>query len=190
MNIPAGEPQLDLDALKLPEQNVPPRESFSDRVRARRGTATPKPAKKASERVPASKPGEFVEPLTQFYTMAGMGVAMLDARGGHDDHTCGPTIAENAVKIATAWDELAQKNDQVRKTLRTMLQGSAWAGVIGAHLPIAMAIFSQHMPGSIPPIMKPAPAEDTAEDTAPPVKKVPGRQYRRPPVKKAASNGS
>lgn len=188
INLPPGDPDVNVDDYKIPEQGVPPREGFMTRARSRK--AAPKPAaKKASERVPASKPGEFVEPLTQMYTMIGMGTVALDVRAGHEDHNCGPTIVENAEKIAQSWDELAQKNDNVRKALRTMLQGSAWAGVIGAHLPIAMAIFSNHAPGSVPTIMKPQQPEPKQERPEP-VKRTPSKQYRRPPLRTSANTVS
>jgi hypothetical protein len=115
----------------------------------RRDKATDKPLNKDKpvkkepplSRERASKPGEFIEPLEEMYALAGFGVSMFD-----HDGVCGPAIANSAHQAAVAWDELAQKNPAVRRSLRKLTQGSAWAGVFTAHLPIALAIFTAHMP--------------------------------------------
>lgn len=67
------------------------------------------------------------------------------------DGVCGPAIANSAHDAAVAWDELAQKNPAVRRSLRKLTQGSAWGTVLAAHLPIAIAIAGAHMPkGGMP----------------------------------------
>jgi hypothetical protein len=132
-------------------RNKPPEEP---RKRTTTRSTTPKE--------PPSKPGEFVEPLTQFYVMAGMTVAALDKH----DQVCGPAIAESAEQCAQAWDDLAQKNPAVRRALRSMLQVSAVGAVVSAHLPIMIAILTQHMPGAVPPSMRPVEAsEDDQQDS-------------------------
>lgn len=123
------------------EQAPPPRETAKDR----RAGRTAAKASKPKERVAAGKRGEFIEPLTQMYAMAGLGVTMID----HDGR-CGPVIMENAGTIAEKWDELAYGNESVRRALRTLTTGGAWAGVIGAHLPIAIAILSNHAGSLLP----------------------------------------
>lgn len=62
------------------------------------------------------------------------------------DGVCGPAIAGSAHTAAVAWDELAQKNPAVRRSLRKLTQGSAWGAVLAAHMPIAIAIAGAHMP--------------------------------------------
>lgn len=148
INLPDG-PAIDLSAFVDPsndgpqsEQRPPRRERIGERVRKTPVSRTP-PVKRATE--PASKPGEFVEPLEQMYTIAGIGIDMFD-RKDHVADSCGQIVASSAHDIAVAWDELAQKNPQVRKTLRKLTQGSAWGGVFAAHLPIAIAIMANHMP--------------------------------------------
>lgn len=168
MNLPSGEPDVDLDQYKVPEQGTPRREGFADRVRSRR-QAPPKPTK-TTVKEPVSKPGEFVDDLEQLYTMIGMGVVMVD-KGDHVGDDCSTIIITNAHDIAVKWDELAQKNPNVRRTLRKLLQGGAWAGVIGAHIPIALAIMSNHMPGNgLMPTPKPDDQEAPQEKPWKPVK--------------------
>lgn len=149
-----------------PQQEIPPRESFTSRRSAKSAAAKAAPTRKVNE--PASKPGEFTQPLSDLYSMIALGVSVMDARSGHDDHNCAQTIAENADTIAAAWDDLAQKNAGVRRALRKMVQGGAWAGVIGAHVPIALAIASNHMPGAIPERAEPSePTQPEPEPVAP-----------------------
>lgn len=96
------------------------------------------PLRKAT--VPRSKPGQFVEPLTKIY--AGIGLALMPF-----DQVCAVQVANSATTCAEAWDELAQKNDAVRKMLYAITETSAWGGVMIAHFPILMAVAGHHMPG-------------------------------------------
>lgn len=125
-----------------------------------------KPRKRTASRSNAStdgqryKPGMFVEPLEGIYTAIGMGVSAFDKHEVEDEAgnktivpLCGFAIASNAHSIATQWDSLAETNPQVRRALMKLLQGGAWAGVIGAHLPILGAIISNHMPGLMPGVV-------------------------------------
>lgn len=179
MRLPAGNPEVDLDAYKVPEQETPPKESFAARARSRR--SAPKTTK-PKERVPASKPGEFVDDLERLYKMAAMGVDFMDGMRGNLDHNCGDTINDNAHEIAVKWDELAQKDDSVRKMLRMLTQGSSWGGLMMAHAPIALALLTNHAPGSLPaPKINNTPQDQQQEPA--PVRKLPAkRQYKRPPV--------
>ena len=162
MRLPDGEPDVDLDAYKI-EQETPPREP---RFQRKRSSPTAKATKATTARrvaEPPSKPGTFVEPLETIYSMVGVGVSMIDK----PDHECGPVIAENAHDIAVKWDELAQKNPDVRRALRKLTQGSAWAGVIGAHVPVALAIIAVHAPGALPSQRKPADDQQSEDDQQP-----------------------
>lgn len=104
-----------------------------------------KPRKPAARIAPYKK-DEFIEPVTQMYVVMALGVSPFDSR-------CASVLAENAENCARAWDELAKANPQVRKTLRTLTQGTAWGAVIMAHAPILIAVASHHMPGmSVPTI--------------------------------------
>lgn len=128
-------------------------EAGEDRGRNRR--TAKKTANTTRKTEPASKPGEFVEPMTEMYTWLGMGVSVLDMRTGHiieDDqglpHTpCAETILEAAPKIAQAWDELAQRNPAVRKALRGLTTTSVAGQLIMAHAPIALVMIQAHVIG-------------------------------------------
>jgi hypothetical protein len=147
-----------------PDEPAPRTQSLSDRMKARieesRNRPESLPRKKTSTRStvrePPAKPGEFVAPLVEFYTMAGMAVAVMDKK----DQVCGPAIAESAQQCAEAWDNLAQKNPAVRKALRSLLSASAVGAIVTAHLPIMIAILTQHMPGVIPPNMRSVAIDD------------------------------
>ena len=95
--------------------------------------------KKPAVRVAAAKPGEFVDDLTALYTMLGVVVTTKDKE-------CGPAIVQAAPSIAEEWDKLAAADPKVRKALRSLTKGSAWGGVIMAHLPILMIIGQHHAP--------------------------------------------
>lgn len=180
MNLPAGSPDIDLEGYKIPEQEVPPKESFATRARSRRNA--PK-ATKPKERVPASKPGEFVDDLERLYKMAAMGVDFMDGMRGNLDHNCGDTIKDNAHDIAVKWDELAQKDDSVRKMLRMLTQGSSWGGLMMAHAPIALALLSNHAPGSLPTPKINNDQQPEQDQPLTPVRTLPRKpQYKRPPV--------
>lgn len=159
-----------------PKTQVPPRrERIRDRVRQPSKKAEPK------KKEPASKPGEFVEPLSEIYVMLGMGVGFVD-----HDGICGPVIATNAQSMATAWDELAQKNESVRRTLRKLTQGGAWAGVLAAHAPVALAIMSAHnMLPEMPSLMpEPEPEPEPESKVKPePVKRTRAKKRTQPKPK-------
>lgn len=114
------------------------------RLRARIAPDT-KPTNKADSKpdakpIPPYKPGQYLEPLTQAYAMAGMLALPFNS-------TIGTTITENAESCAKAWDDLAAKNVEVRRALNTLLQGSAWSAVIIAHAPIMLVVMHEYAPG-------------------------------------------
>lgn len=83
--------------------------------------------------------GQFVKPLADMYTMVGMTVLTFDM-------TCGQTIIENAERCAKTLDDLAYKNDAVRRVLISLVTTSIWGAVIVAHAPIIFAIMVHHAP--------------------------------------------
>lgn len=132
----------DTDAIVADGKPLPPRRMPGFGGPPRKGTA-PKSATRQSKPKtvePPSKPGEFTEDIAGFYTMLGLGVGMRD-------QFCGRTIVENAEKIATEWDKLAESNPAVRKALRSMLKVTAVGSLMAAHVPIIMAISAHHGPG-------------------------------------------
>jgi hypothetical protein len=154
--------------------NPPKRKTASEKARellskpqAGKGSSAPPKPSTRPRAEPASKPGEFVEPITDFYVLIGLAVAGYDDARGNRDHQCGMIIAETAPKVAEKWDELAQKNPAVRRALRNMLQVSAVGALIGAHVPIVIAISAAHGGPSIPFLPKPVQAEDEPAEYPP-----------------------
>lgn len=110
-------------------------------------------AVKARKVVP-NKPGQFVEPLTDFYTMAALTLmpfkpqvsfAILgpsrnlteDEQENPDLAAQVPTVAENC---ARAWDEAAQRSERLRGMLDTFLTVGVLGTLVAAHTPIIMAV--------------------------------------------------
>lgn len=83
--------------------------------------------------------------IVAFYTMSAFALAPINTDAA-------TAVADSAEKCADTWMELASKNDNVRKAIRALLEGSAWSAVIMAHLPIAMALIPEHLR---PPIFTP-----------------------------------
>lgn len=125
------------------------REPLRKRVRAASGT--PKEAK-PKERVAAQKKDEFVQPLTEMYTMLGVVLTPFDP--------VGPVIIQSAPNCAQSLNDLAAENESVRKALRSLTQASAMGAVIVAHAPIFISLATNHMPGALPRAMRPEPSED------------------------------
>lgn len=112
-------------------------------TRAKRQTSPPPPVVK----------GEFIEPLTDLYNTIGIAlmpfkpqvaIALVSpARDASEEEKAKgidpPTVAENC---ARAWDEVAQKNESVRRALKTMTTVGVWGGLFMAHAPILMAIMA------------------------------------------------
>lgn len=157
-------PIADESAPEMVEDSRSPLEIAKERIQQARGINPATGQKERKKRstttrakaVPASKPGEFVEPMTDMYTWLGMGMSMFDFHSGHVETDsngmpvapCGVTIVKNAPKIAEAWDTLAQKNPAVRKALRGLTTTSIAGQLIMAHAPIAAAIIQGHVIGT------------------------------------------
>jgi len=103
-----------------------------------------------------TKPGELVEPLTNYYmTLAlfltpvkpdvAMSIMAPVVVGIEDDGVTGVTKTRAQV-CAEAWDELAQENDAVRRAVLWLIEGGKWGAVFMANLPILMAAFPAAMP--------------------------------------------
>lgn len=133
-----------------PKGGVPPRKGIFAKKAPEKKAAAPRAAKKTE---PPSKKGEFKDDLMALYATAAMGIGLKDPE-------CAKTIIENGEKCAESWDELAQKNESVRKVLRTLTATSAWSAVIMAHMPIAMAVMAHHGPGFAPAVPHATPEEE------------------------------
>lgn len=152
----------DLPNLEIKDADFPPpKSSFvppknSDGSVRERVKRTPilggKPAGERREKkeVPPSKPGEFVEPVADFYRFAAMMVFPFDPHCASvvietDDNKDSKHYGKDRAQIcAEAWDDVAQKNPQVRKFLRMMTTGGTWGALVAANAPIIMAILSHH----------------------------------------------
>lgn len=54
-------------------------------------------------------------------------------------------VVDNAEQCADAWYELADENDNVRRMILAMLEGSAWSKLLAAHMPIIIAAVPHDM---------------------------------------------
>lgn len=126
--------------------------------RAKRPTTPPPPVNK----------GEFVQPLEDIYSTIAMALLPLKptvamaivspVRAQTDEELKAdiqpPTVAHNC---AVAWDEVAQKNESVRRVLKQMTTIGVWGGLIMAHAPILAAVMAETPAGAaFAPMFNPA----------------------------------
>ena len=114
------------------------RDAHEEPPKRGRTRTTTRPTRTA-RKVPTSKPGQFVEPLSQVYV--GIGAMLLPF-----DATCGAAIVESGPRCAETLDKLAQQNDAVRRALFALTQTSAITAVVVAHAPIMIAVARHHVP--------------------------------------------
>lgn len=145
-------PPLDLHALIAAAEETPRNESFgTPNFEASREPRRPlfggktKTDDKRNTRVKAkvtipNRKGQFIEPLTELYGFIGFGLMPLDP-------TCAVAIMQAAPKCAEAWDDLAYKNQAVRRVLHSITQASIIGQLAAAHMPIILAILSHHVKG-------------------------------------------
>lgn len=113
---------------------------------------------------PENVPGQFVQPLEDVYSTLAMAmfpfkpqVAMAiigPAREPTEEELAKriepPTVAHNC---AVAWDEVAQKNESVRRVLKSMTTVGVWGGLFMAHAPILAAVMAEtSMPNPFSPV--------------------------------------
>lgn len=89
------------------------------------------PRPKISTEVPMPPKGVLAGGVANAYVFAGMGVGMVRPQTGM-------TLAANADECGKAWETLAEQNPAVRRALLSLLQTSAWGGIIAVHIPIVM----------------------------------------------------
>lgn len=149
--VPNHRATVDSDAPSLEEP--PKRTPLRDRILKGKDSADkprdtrPKPAKKHVPNVP----GQFVEPLTDFYngaamllmpfkptvSMAIIGPARTPTQEELETSADIPSVAENC---ARAWDEAAQRSESVRRMIDGFLTVGVWGALIAAHVPIMVAV--------------------------------------------------
>lgn len=166
-----GKPLVDWDAIRAEAEDVPPigtpyekpdhkasreRPRWAGRARTKTQDATSSKSSasraKPKKTVPNRK-GQFVQPITQLYGYIGMGVFVRD-------QVCGAAIIQAAPQCAEAWDEMAYKNEAVRRVLWAVVQTGDLGKIIAAHLPILVAAMSHHVP-----VMRDNPAVDAVIHT-------------------------
>lgn len=146
-----GMPPIDLGDLSFTD--VPPSDDFAvpqaeaskdERTRRLFGPRKPReaPTRTRAPRktpVPKTRPGALVEPIEQIYTTIG-------ALWSPFDPVCGGAVIASAHNCAQTLDDLAQRNDAVRRALLALTQTSAIGAVAVAHAPIALAVATHHVP--------------------------------------------
>jgi hypothetical protein len=140
---------VDGEVQEAPKPASPFRERFLKNKPPKDSVRDTRPLK--AQKVVPNKPGQFVEPLTDFYnTMAlvampfkpEVSMAILGpCRPQTEDEVAKdvqpPTVAENC---ARAWDEGAQRSESLRRVLDTFLTVGVVGTIIAAHTPIIMAL--------------------------------------------------
>jgi hypothetical protein len=86
-----------------------------------------------------NRKGQFIEPVTQFYTMVG-GVVMIR------DPMCGRVIIQQAGAAAEAIDDLAYTDEVIRRLLWSATQTGKYGKVIAVHVPILIVVLMHHVP--------------------------------------------
>lgn len=119
------------------------------------GTRKTRTAKSTSDTpskpAPPNKPGQFIEPIEDIYSFIGMTLMpfkpmmagyllMPEMTVVNDEPVEGPTGAR---RIAEAWDEVAQKNESVRRVLAGATTAGVWGKLIAAHMPLAVMAFME-----------------------------------------------
>lgn len=114
------------------------REQFRSKRRGDGATSTHRRRPSSSTRpsVPNRK-GQFVKPLTQFYTMVGIATTSRD-------QVCGPAIVEQAEACARSIDDLAYRDESLRRILWTLTQTGLLTKIVAAHSPILFAVGMHH----------------------------------------------
>lgn len=82
----------------------------------------------------------FAPGIEKMYATLAMGVMPIDM-------DFGVAIMNVAPEAAKAWDELARRNDTVRRLLVAMMETSAWGAVFAAHMPLFMLVMARAMKG-------------------------------------------
>jgi hypothetical protein len=95
----------------------------------RRGPGRPPREPREHKPLPPIPRNGFAPDVERFYVMLGMGFMPFDVE-------LSAKIVEIAEPAGEAWDELARKNEVVRRVLVSMLETGAWGKVFAAHAPL------------------------------------------------------
>lgn len=75
--------------------------------------------------------------LAQMYVNVGL---VAGVAGGQAGNIAGTVIAQKADTLAGSWIDLAERDPRVRAAIKRLLQGSAWSGVVFAHVGVFLPI--------------------------------------------------
>lgn len=92
---------------------------------------------------------EIEESLNASYMMAG-GFLMLTPKVPDRMRPVGQQLMANAETCTAAWIEAAKKNPKLAKALTKFVSGSAYAGLVSAHMPIVLAVAMAINPRVVP----------------------------------------
>lgn len=81
--------------------------------------------------------------LRSMYDSAGFMAMMVRPQAAEAIANC----ADDCVK---RWEELAKQNDNVRRMILSMIEGSAWTAVVTAHMPIILACIPERVMENMP----------------------------------------
>jgi len=112
-----------------------PRQSAT-RTRTKPGGETSSPRtfiRADDDEIKEYRPGILVKPLRDMYVTVGTLVIPFNK-------AVGTAFIQNAEPCAKALDNAAKTDQQIRKVLMLLVQGSVWGEVIIAHMPIMMAL--------------------------------------------------
>jgi hypothetical protein len=103
---------------------------------ARRGPGRPPREPRERKPLPPIPRNGFAPDVERFYVMLGMGLMPFDVE-------LSAKVVEIAEPAGEAWDELARKNEVVRRVLVSLLETGAWGKVFAAHAPLIGLAFAR-----------------------------------------------
>jgi len=136
--------------------------------------------------VPAYKAGVITKGVNRLYRKAGKIVRAMDADIGEAIIQSARNTADDGElddSVGAAWEELARTNPRIRKFVMKVISGGAWAQLIMAHAPIALAIMMK------PAILRLIPFRGLVESMAEPDEDTPEGEGGLPGGMTAADAG-
>lgn len=89
---------------------------------------------------PPFRAGPIAKGVNRMYLKAGKIVRLMDADIGAAIIASVTKEAEDDTTVGEQWEEVARNNPRIRAFLLNMIETSAWGGLIGAHIPILLAV--------------------------------------------------
>jgi hypothetical protein len=156
-------PELDLESLTISTVPIPDHMASADPdesptpmdtpppppPRKRRLLGTPDPGsrdsgprsqRKIKKPLPPIPRNGFAPGIEKMYGAIALAVMPLDMEFAS-------AIMQVAPEAAKAWDELARRNEAVRRMLTAMMETTAWGAVIAAHVPLMLLLMNRMFKG-------------------------------------------